>query len=75
MYHLTRSQKLVYEMEKYVGDGRISIICGSMLSAGNETVEQMQKAVNKIYCLNHVLRTRIVVDERGVNQEIYPYYE
>lgn len=49
--HLTKSQKLVYDMEKFVGGGTISIICGSMLSAGSKTIEEIQKAVNEIYCM------------------------
>lgn len=72
---LTKSQKLIYDMERFVGEGRISIICGSMLMIGNKTIEQMQKAVNEIYRINEGLRTRIVEDERGVNQEISPYCE
>ena len=46
---LTKSQKLIYDMEKYVGEGRISIICGSMLLAGKRTIGEMQKAVNVKY--------------------------
>ena len=73
--HLTKSQKLVYDMEKFVGGGTISIICGSMLSAGSKTIEEIQKAVNEIYCINEGLRTRIVENETGVHQEISPYYK
>ncbi|MGN0404094.1 MAG: amino acid adenylation domain-containing protein [Bariatricus sp.] len=72
---LSKSQKLVYDMEKYAGESSISIICGSMLLKENTPIEQMQKAVNEIYRLNDGLRIHIVEDENGVYQEITPYYE
>lgn len=72
---LTKSQKLIYDMEKYVGEGRISIICGSMMLAGKKTIGEMQKAVNEIYRINDSLRTRIIEDETGVHQEINSYHE
>ncbi len=70
---LTKSQQLVYDMEKFAG-GTISIICGSMLLEGNQDKTKLQKAVNDIYLLNDALRLHIV-EAGGVSQEITPFEE
>ena len=49
--NLTKPQKLIYDMEKFVG-GSISIICGSMLIQTDKSIDGMKKAVNELYCLN-----------------------
>lgn len=40
MYHLTKPQKLVYDMEKFSG-GTIAVICGSILFVGRKELEEM----------------------------------
>lgn len=47
MEHLSKSQKLIYDLEKYAG-GAISIICGSMLLCGKQDTKTLQKAVNEL---------------------------
>ncbi len=45
-------------MEKVCG-GTISVICGSILIKGRQSVEKMKKAVNEIYRQNQILRMQI----------------
>ena len=71
---LTKPQKLIYDMEKYAG-GAISIICGSMLSAGKKNTSELKQAVNKIYQLNDALRIHIKENNEEVYQEIAKYSE
>ena len=69
MEHLSKSQKLIYDMEKYAG-GAISTICGSMLLFGKQDTEILQAAVNDLYRLNPALRTRIVETDAGTMQTV-----
>lgn len=72
--YLTKSQQLVYDMEKFAG-GSISIICGSMLAEGEKTLFELQQAVNEIYRLNDALRIRISENGNEVIQTVNPYEE
>ena len=64
---LSRSQKLIYDMERYAG-GSIAVICGSMLLPGKRDAGELQAAVNGLYRLNPALRTRIVGDGQAVDE-------
>ncbi len=70
MYMLSKSQKLVYDMEQYAG-GSIAVICGCMLMPGERPLAELTAAVNALYRLNPVLRTRI----SGKEQRIEEYKE
>lgn len=72
MEHLSKSQMQVYDMEKYAG-GTISVICGSMLLKGEKDIAVLQAAVNELYRINPVLRTRIVETNNGTMQNIEDY--
>ena len=52
---LTKPQRLVYDMEKYVG-GSISVICGCFLMPVLYDVEVLKNAVNELFRLNDALR-------------------
>lgn len=71
---LTKPQKLIYDMEKYVG-GSISIICGSMLIEGKREIIELKSAVKEIYKLNDALRIRITETEDEVEQIVSEYAE
>lgn len=72
MQHLSRSQKLIYDMEKYSG-GAISVICGSMLLRGETSADDLQMAANKLRRINSALRTRIVETDAGTMQIVEEY--
>lgn len=72
MEHLSKSQKLVYNMEKYSG-GAISIICGSMLLKGEMDAANLQAAANELHRINPVLRTHIVETDMGTMQTVEEY--
>ncbi len=72
MEHLSKSQKLVYNMEKYSG-GAISIICGSMLLKGEMDAVNLQATANELRRINSVLRTRIVETDTGTMQTVEEY--
>lgn len=74
MNKLSKSQKLVYDMEKYAC-GSISVICGSMLIEGNREQEKLIAAVNELFRLNSTLRTRIKETEHGTVQFLLEYSE
>lgn len=74
MNKLSKSQKLIYDMEKYAG-GSISVICGSMLIEGNRDREKLIVAVNELFRLNSTLRTRIVETDSGTVQFPLEYSE
>lgn len=74
MDNLSKSQKLVYDMEKYAG-GSIAIICGSMLIEGTRDQTALSKAINELYCLNAGLRTRLTETDTGVAQSVIEYTE
>ena len=69
---LSKPQKLIYDMEKFVG-GSISVICGSMLFSGNFDIRELERAVNELYRLNDALRIRISESGGEVEQNIEEY--
>ena len=72
MQHLSRSQKLIYNMEKYSG-GAISVICGSMLLRGETSADDLQMAANELRRINSALRTHIVEADAGTMQIVEEY--
>ena len=74
MNELSKSQKLVYDMEKYVG-GSVAVICGSMFIEGNRDQTDLTAAVNELYRLNAALRTRITETDGGAAQYVLKYAE
>lgn len=72
MQHLTKSQKLIYDMEKYSG-GSISIICGSILLQGETDITTLQAAANGLRRINPALCTRIVETDEGTMQVVEEY--
>lgn len=72
MYHLTKSQKQIYDLEKFAG-GSIAVICGSMLVKGHKEISVLKNALNELYRLNDTLRTRIIEKNEEAIQEIASY--
>lgn len=72
--HLSKPQKLIYDMEKFAG-GSISIVCGSMLISTDKPVDEMKKAVNELYRLNDALRIRVTEEKGQPYQHITEYTE
>ena len=70
MNKLSKSQKVVYDMEKYAG-GCIAVICGSMLIEGNKDQAELTAAVNELYRLNTALRTRITETDGGAVHDAF----
>ncbi len=71
---LSKAQKTIYHMEKYVG-GSVANICGSLLCKGKADFSALKKAINELYRRNEILRTRISETEQGVMQETVEDYE
>lgn len=67
MDHLSKPQKLIYDMEKYAG-GSINVICGVMLTEQEKAVPAMEAAVNEIFRLNDALRLRITENGKEATQ-------
>lgn len=74
MYRLSKSQKLVYDMDKYAGDS-ISVICGSMLIEGIRKQNKLLAAINSLYRINAALRTRILETDGEPVQSVLDYTE
>lgn len=74
MNKLFKSQKVVYDMEKYAG-GSIAVICGSLLIEGTRSQAELTDAINGLYRLNPALRTRITETDEGVVQSVLEYTE
>ena len=72
MLHLSKPQKLIYDMEKYSG-GAISVICGSMLLRRKVNAADLQAAANELHRINAALRTRIVETDAGPMQIVEGY--
>lgn len=72
--HLTKPQKLIYDMEKFAG-GSINVICGSMLLPGVKPETELIAAVNRVFQLNDALRIRINEEDGHASQCIIPYAE
>lgn len=69
MYELSKSQRLVYDMEKYAG-GSISVICGSVIYKGEKSRQELENAVNHLFQINDALRMRVICTNEGVKQEV-----
>ena len=63
MQHLSRSQKLIYDMEKYSG-GAISVICGSMLLRREVNAADLQEAANELRRIKEALIKSTCADLR-----------
>ncbi len=74
MYDLSKPQRSIYEMEKYVG-GSISVICGSMLVKGTKSPAELRNVVNQIYKVNDALRIHIVETKFGIQQVVTEFME
>lgn len=74
MYHLTKPQKLIYDMEKYAG-GSISNVCGSIVIKGEKDVSVLTNAVKELYHLNDALRIRITETDGVPFQTVSDYKE
>ena len=66
---LTKPQELIWDMERFAGDS-VAVICASVLKKGHMEESKLQHAINRLFCLNDALRTRIEVDGEQVNQAI-----
>ncbi|MBR0535143.1 MAG: amino acid adenylation domain-containing protein [Clostridia bacterium] len=71
---LTKSQQMMLDIEKIVG-GSINVIYGTVIIDTLLNVDEMKKAVNRMYRLNPVLRTRLVNLNGKVEQIIEEYHE
>ena len=69
---LSKPQKLIYDMEKFVG-GSISVICGSMLLTDVFDIQALERAINELYRLNDALRIRITESSGEAVQSIGEY--
>ena len=70
---LSKPQKLIYDMENFVGSS-ISIICGSMLIPGEKTATEIKSIVNKMYQQNDFLRV-MISENNNFQQIVMPYKE
>lgn len=57
-YPLTKSQELVYNMDRFAG-GNIAVICGSMLLPRRESLQELERVAFRILELNQALRIRL----------------
>ncbi len=73
MYHLTKPQKLIYDMERFAG-GSIANVCGSIVIKGEKDISVLTNAVNELYRLNDALRIRITEID-GVPYQIVSEYK
>ena len=71
--HLSRPQQLIYDMENFVGNS-ISIVCGSMITDGKKTENEITSILNNLYRKNDFLRIKISEDE-SFKQTVMPYRE
>ncbi len=71
---LSKSQQLIYEMEKYAG-GSIAVVCGSVLFNGIADVETLLRSAKELYHLNDVLRLRIAETGEELEQTILDVYD
>ena len=71
---ITKPQKLIYDMEKFVG-GSVAVICGSTLLNARYDTEILRRAVNELYRINDALRIRITDADGVVHQEFSDYVE
>ena len=71
---LSKSQQLIYEMEKYAG-GSIAVVCGSVLFDGIADVETLLRSAKELYHLNDVLRLRIAETGEELEQTILDVYD
>lgn len=74
MHGLAKSQKLIYDMEKYAG-GSISVICGSLLIDGNRDPAELTAAVNELCRINAALRIRITEADGQPMQSVLDHAE
>ena len=65
---LTKPQRLIDDLEKYAG-GSIAVICGSILTRGEQSVDVLKKAVKTLFEINDALRIRIS-EENGVTEQV-----
>lgn len=72
MEHLSKSQQLIFETEKYAG-GAVNVICGAMLTRSEKEITAMKTAVNKLFHLHDILRTHILEVDGEVYQTIADY--
>jgi Non-ribosomal peptide synthetase modules and related proteins len=71
---ITKPQKLIYDMEKFVG-GSVAVICGSTLLNARYDTEILRQAVNELYKINDALRIRITDADGMVHQAFSEYVE
>ena len=69
---LTKPQRLVYDMEKYVG-GSISVICSSFFIPGIYDITILNNAINELFRLNDALRLKVVECGKETTQYIEDY--
>ena len=69
---LTKAQQMMLDIEKIVG-GSINVIFGTVIFDTLLSVDEMKKAINKMYKLNPVLRTRLVSEDGHTEQFIDEY--
>ncbi|MBQ6435402.1 MAG: amino acid adenylation domain-containing protein, partial [Synergistaceae bacterium] len=74
MYKLTKPQKLIYDMERFVGDA-VAVVCGSAIRDGYQDIAKLKATVNALYRLNDALRTRIVEQNGEIKQTIVDFTE
>ena len=67
--HLSKPQKSIYNMDRFIG-GSSANICSSMLYSGNINIDLVQDAVNELFRLNDVLRTRLKEVSGDITQNI-----
>ena len=72
--HLTKPQELIWDMERFAG-GSVAVICTSMLRRGHKDEQVLQKAVDRLFCINDALRTKLNVNGEKVTQNVEEYTE
>lgn len=69
---LTKPQEIIWQMEQFVG-GAISVICTSLIRAGNQDEEKLQEIVDFLFLHNDALRIRIQQTGSDVTQYVHAH--
>lgn len=69
---LSKNQQLIYNVEKVVG-GPVNVICGSVIFDKVYDIDKMCYAVNELYKINDILRTRIICNGSELSQQVIDY--
>ena len=67
---LTKAQELVYNMDRFLGEGSATI-CGSILLKNSYTAEELQAAALQLISANDALHIRLQTDHEGKPMQVF----